>query len=513
VFVRGRIWLVALWMGASCPALIAMAPTPPADASTKIGPPLAPMPVARDETAYAEPALAVSPTRPNLLVGGAIALDGGTPNIVSFRSTDAGASWAERSMAVNGFALGYDPSAAFYSPRGVVFAEVVVQPGSPCDQGGSVAVFSSRTAGASWSKPILVRDDRGTSVFADKPMIAADPSNGNVYLAWSQASTTTGANFCQSIPSSNQLLLSVSHDGGRSFGPPVEISARGFPTAFGAAMTETLRGKLFVAFEASRRFTSPVQAAIYVAASSDGGRTFTTPKRIGPAIEPAVPAGANLYPTSWPAITTSGDGTVTVAWSSGAGNTRISWASRPAATGRFSSPRTLQAPPGDDLMPALAPGPIIGYLSFHDGLEAPMVSIGGASGFRSPVRAARPGPAGSPDELGEYLGVADVSGRVAMLWPQVRDDQQLALFARTHLRSPSSANTSPSPSGSSPTATSTSPSGTGPRTRSGSPTASVGAGTNRWIFPIVSALVAGLVAAFVVRVWSRGQPRGRHRKS
>src|SRR5437870_5828662 len=139
---RGRVRQGVVAMVAPSLTHIAMVQIPQAVASSKVGPPLSPAPVARDETAYAEPALAVSPTEPNLLVAGAIALDGGTPNIVSFRSTDAGANWTERSMAVKGFALGYDPSAAFYSPRGVAFAEVVVQPGSPCDQGGSVAVFS-----------------------------------------------------------------------------------------------------------------------------------------------------------------------------------------------------------------------------------------------------------------------------------------------------------------------------------------------------------------------------------
>src|ERR1041385_6818090 len=87
-------------------------------------------------------------------------------------------------------------------------------------------------------------------------------------------------------------------------------------------------------------------------------------------------------------------------------------------------------------MPALAPGPVMGYLAFHDGIEAPMATVGRSSGFGPPVPAARPGPASSPEVLGEYLGVADVLGRVAILWPQVRDDQQVAMFARTHLNAP-----------------------------------------------------------------------------
>ena len=466
------------------------------------------VPVATDQTAYAEPFLAVSPVRPQLLVGGANSHQGGTPSVVSFRSNDGGGTWTERSMAVPGFAFAYDPSVAFFSPLGVAFADVAVQSGrAGCVSGGSVAVFTSRNGGRTWGPPTLIRDERGTPAFADKPMLAADPTTGAVYVAWSQATTSSTTNFCQATPAANALLVEVSHDGGRTFGAPVRISVPGFPTAFGATMTPTPGGGLAIAFEASRRSVSPAEAAIFVADSSDGGKSFDKPIRVGPAQEPLTPAGSNLYATSWPAITTNPDGSVTLAWASGTTNTRIYTVERPAGGERFSHPVAVNAPPGADLMPSLGPGPVLGFLQFSGGVERPVVTSGGSNGFGPLKVAGPPGPAGSPFELGEYLGVQPVLGRVAMLWPQMAEGHQVVLFARTVVRAPT---TTPPPTSSSPATTGQTPP---PSTRSGHPrhTGSPGSrgGASRGHAPVAIAGVIAFALLAALALARRGG--GRHR--
>ena len=475
----------------------------PGLATPAVGRRIAPTPVATDRSGYAEPFLTVSPGVPQLLVGGANSQLGGAADVVSFRSSDGGTTWSERSMAVPGFGATYDPSAAFFSPQGVVFADTALQPEKPCWSGGSVAVFTSRNAGRTWSPPALIRDERGTPAFADKPMIAADPTTGDVYLAWSQASASETTNFCQPIPATNELLLAVSHDGGRTFGPPVKIAAPGFPTAFGAVMAVTPGGGLTVAFEASRRSVSPVQAAIFVADSTNGGKSFGRPVRVGPAVEPTTPPDVNLYATSWPSIAANPDGSIAIAWASGATSTRIYTVQRPSAGEHFSHPAVLNAPPGADIMPSLGPGPVLGFLAFFDGMERPLVTTGGPDGF-GPLRAAAPqGAARSPYELGEYLGVQPVLGRVAMLWPQMHDGQQVVLFARTAVLAPAIPTASPatgSPSTSPPTRSTSS--------THGPPASGPSSGGS---VPLVIAAALTLLVLGGLAFARRG--RGRHRKS
>lgn len=473
-------------------------------ASSAVGPRTKAAPVATDRTAYAEPFLAVSPGLPRLLVGGANSHLGGTTNVVSFRSPDGGVTWSERSMAVPGFGATYDPSAAFFSPLGVVFADVALQPGGGCWSGGSVAVFTSHNGGRTWSPPALVRDERGTPAFADKPMIAADPTTGAVYVAWSQATTSATTNFCQAIPATNALLLAVSHDGGRTFGVPVRITAPGFPTAFGAVMAVVPGGGLTVAFEASRRSVSPVGAAIFVADSTNGGKTFDRPVRVGPAQEPTTPPGSNLYANSWPTITTDPDGSISLAWASGAPNTRIYTVERPFAGERFSHPSMVKAPPGADLMPALGPGPVLGFLEFADGVERPVVTASGPEGFGPLKPAGPPGPAGSPYELGEYLGVQPVLGRVAMLWPQTVAGHQVVSFARTVVRAPSPTPTAtPSQTSGPPTV----PPTHSPRPSNHPPAPGITAGG---LTAITIAVMIALVILVGFALARRG--RGRHRQ-
>jgi hypothetical protein len=463
---------------------------------------LPPYPVSQLASAYAEPALAVSPHDPLTLLGGAIAYVGGTPGVVSFRSADGGSSWEERPMSVPEFSLTYDPSVSFFGPSDVAFAEVAVASGGG---GGTVAVFISGNGGRTWSAPHLIGNNQGTLAFADKPVVVGDPATGDIYLAWSNGITSATTNPAQAIPTENALLVATSHDDGRSFRPPVRIRVPGYPSTFAAAMVPTAAG-LVVAFEASRRSVSPIQAATYVVRSTDRGASFSRPERVGPVEEPAVPAGAHLYPNSWPSIATDPVGDVFVAWSSGASATRVLVAEQPAGRVWFAPPHPVPGP-GADLMPALGYGPVLGFLSFDEGTVRPEVSVLGTNGFMATVPAGPPGPAGSPYQLGEYLGVQTVLGRVAMLWPQVSDGRQEAMFARTSLKVPARASPTPSSSGS--PAPSTHP--PSHITGASDPISRPGSGSGVSLPSLVAiGAVAGLVAIAVIGR-SRARSGGRHR--
>lgn len=422
---------------ASC-LLVALAP-----AAGAAGGPVA---VGGAAVGYAEPTVTTVPGSSSSLVGGAIAYvpageptvdRGDAPRIAAFRSTDAGRTWIERLLALPpGFAAAYDPSVAFAGPSVSLFS-AVASTRTGCVTQGSVVLYRSTNGGASWGPPVPVEDNLGTGLFGDKPRLAADPVTGRVWLAWSRAATAS-ADPCAAMPARNQLLVATSDDAGRTFSAPARIRVPGYRTLFGAWPAAGPDGTLYVAFEALDPVGGASPAAIYVARSTNAGASFSAPVEVGPAVQPAAPAGADTYAVAWPTLAVDpAGGRVWVAWADAAtGTPRILVASSPLGRLRFGRPRPLPgaAALGPQLNPAFGPGPrpVLGFLAFAGGLRA-WVTTPDRSGMRPPVPAAPPAAEGSPFQLGEYVGAAVVGGRAAVMWPAVGGGRQRVWFARTPL--------------------------------------------------------------------------------
>ncbi len=467
-----------------------------------------PVPVATSAVAYSEPSMATSEFDPTSLVGGAISYVAtgpgiASPSVVSLRSTDAGATWTSLDMRIPGLPLTYDPSVAFFGPGDIVFGEVGV-PSGRCLPGASPAIFTSRNGGQTYGAPIILHDNRGTTSFADKPTVAADPSSGDIYAAWSQATSSATTNPCQAIASQNEILVEHSSDGGKTFGPARRIKAPGYGSAFAAAMATAPGGRVWLAFEASDRTVAPIRSAIFLTASTDRGATFAKPVEVSSVVEPTAPAGANLYATAWPSIAyQSSNDRVYLAWASGRYAPRIVTTSVPGDLSSVAPPRRVPRQQGACLMPSLGPGPVLGFLHFYGGKMQPEVSVLGRNGFVAGAPAAPAGPISSPFQLGEYMSATAIAGRVAVAWPQAQGGAQRVWFQRTSLAVPPPPSPSPSPTPSRPASGTPGPSGSGPGKG-----ASPDDARARAVVTGLGALVAGLALLFL-SVASRRRRRRR----
>lgn len=138
------------------------------------------------------------------------------------------ASWTDAGAVLpTGFADSYDPAAAAL-PDGA--ALVVVGAGSlagGCISGSSVALARISARGE-LEGISLVSDQRGTGYFDDRPIVAAGAA-GAVWVGWSRGVNSTS---CEPVGSLDTPFLAASSDGGRSFAAPVDL-APGARAAFG----------------------------------------------------------------------------------------------------------------------------------------------------------------------------------------------------------------------------------------------------------------------------------------
>lgn len=147
----------------------------------------------------------------------------------------------------------------------------------------------------------------------DPPTIAAG-SDGTIYVGWTRRVKTAEG-------SGTDLMLSVSHDGGRTFDEPVKVNDDALPASHGMhSLAIGKNGEVFAAWldERALRANTAVHAVhhsnatesaepnseVYFAVSSDGGRTFSKNRKIAGDVCPccktsmAVAPDGRLY-LSW----------------------------------------------------------------------------------------------------------------------------------------------------------------------------------------------------------------------
>ncbi len=170
------------------------------------------------------------------------------------------------------------------------FFELFQSTGSPkfTPRGLSVAFISSSDGGSTWSKPTVVSKQQTVDDFAPKtgallrtgaglPAAAIDPSNGNLYVVWEDARFAAG--------SVNQVVLSRSTDGGKTWSKPAVVSNPTSKPAFTPAVAVNSAGTVAVTYYDFRNpdgVTTGQPTDYWITSSTDGGATFGSGARITP---------------------------------------------------------------------------------------------------------------------------------------------------------------------------------------------------------------------------------------
>jgi hypothetical protein len=276
-----------------------------------------------------EPYVAVDPGRPDVLVSvyqlGRFP-DGGAAAIGFAASVDGGKTWSTGVLPgltrVSGgvYQRVSDPSVKF-GPDGSAYVSSIVIRGP--DGGGGIAVNRSDDGGRTWNAPVfLERPPEGSS--GDFPRIAVDTGSssshtGRVYVTyvrgdravvrWSddRASTWSALSFVSSgrgfVPNvivgpgggltvvyiapdpgqRRRLVSRTSHDGGASFGTPVDVGpmrsrpSRGLRAAgVEEAAADPVTGTLFLVWEDAANREDGLNDVV-LSRSLDGGASWTPP--------------------------------------------------------------------------------------------------------------------------------------------------------------------------------------------------------------------------------------------
>ncbi len=177
-----------------------------------------------------------------------------------------------------------------------------------------IIVSHSDDNGATWSPPTTASTRTNAAQFNDKNWITVDdnassPYFGQVYVSWTAFRSATVRGY-----GNEPVMVSVSTDGGASFGKPKQLSPAGNNgTSNGRQGTSSSvgpDGTVYIAFEQGH--------SQVVTVSGDGGRSWTRPMTVGPVadIQDPIP-GANFRTDSFPVIAAdpSRSGVVWAAWS------------------------------------------------------------------------------------------------------------------------------------------------------------------------------------------------------
>jgi hypothetical protein len=213
--------------------------------------------VTAGEAQGSELSFAVDPRRPTVLFGSSESLQ-------VWRSRDSGRTW-ERAGGPHG-SCGLGWPRAVVAPDGREVLAFLAE--KPCGERlRPYLAVTSRTAGSgAWSPVVRVAPPTWKWGFDDAPALAADPRSGRLDAAWSR-------NLDRK---SSTVVTSVSDDGGRTWSPPRPVSsALEFPHRAQIAVAPD--GTVYVA-------GIDVRFGLWVARSTDGGRSFGAPRRAAPLV-------------------------------------------------------------------------------------------------------------------------------------------------------------------------------------------------------------------------------------
>ena len=218
--------------------------------------------ISQAESAQVEPAIAIDPSNPDVLVAGSNSFQEGSMRV--YGSTDGGETWTSGFLypapATFVTSCASDPGVAIDADGRQYYSFVRT---TPCRTGRPRLYVASRAGPtAPWGAPMLVAPIPKTAILDDKPAIAVDaspisPRRNRVYVAWSRLSRRT----------TFAIRLSWSDDGGKRWAPPVPVSRTGDEESY-ASIGISRRGTVYVAWDDASTYS------LKIAASTDGGAHF-----------------------------------------------------------------------------------------------------------------------------------------------------------------------------------------------------------------------------------------------
>lgn len=225
---------------------------------------------------HVEPCIAANPADPNHLVAASIAFTRRDAwfTVAVFTSFDGGLHWRRSNLeGLSDFIFVGDAWTAF-GPKGVTYLSCIASAKSTA----SILVFRSNDGGRGWSNPVRIPFGGGGPF--DRCSIVADTSTskfaGYVYVLASQSlRTETGHSV-------TPVVVSRSTDGGKTFSNPVRILPNNLDGNVGNAAVLSDGTFVVTFFDYASNGRDKIrmlrQRRLWVAASMDGGLTFSTPR-------------------------------------------------------------------------------------------------------------------------------------------------------------------------------------------------------------------------------------------
>jgi hypothetical protein len=198
------------------------------------------------------------------------------------RTTDGGETWSrpvpmrQSNAYFQGNQIAVAPDGTLYNVTAVLFTGAGIQPNL---QGVYMGVMRSRDAGRTWSAPVQIAPIRTAQLFVPDdgfpiraedylPDIAISPTNGDIYVVWSDGLGTA----------IDKVVLSKSSDGGRHFSVP-QVVATGGPTvqSYNHAIEVTEGGTVVLTYWDDRNNVLGDHVAttdVWLRHSHDGTRTW-----------------------------------------------------------------------------------------------------------------------------------------------------------------------------------------------------------------------------------------------
>jgi BNR repeat protein len=239
-----------------------------------------------------EPTLAVDPTNPNNLLAAAKDWRTGPKQVWYYRSTDAGRTWADGHLDIAGELQNQSDPVIAFDATGASYLTVIGYNQNDLTVGG-IFVARTRDLGRTWDKPVLVSAN-SDKLFNDKQWLTVDRSNnpstkGNIYLSWTLF-TTISPNRER-----GDIVVSRSTDGGKTFSPYNVVSLPSQADNQGSYPAIGPNGEVYVLYYSDRLTEANEGNALYVAKSTDGGKTFPQVRKAASIARPRSPLPGSQF--------------------------------------------------------------------------------------------------------------------------------------------------------------------------------------------------------------------------
>jgi BNR/Asp-box repeat protein len=178
-----------------------------------------------------ETSIAVNPTNPQNMIGGAndyqLTTNGAIQETIFTRAhvtVDGGKTWTSYPINYNSYTATGDPAVSFDANGTAYLATLgfLFGQGNGCCTNPDILVAHSTDGGKTWSTPSRVASGSGTfsspGTFNDKEYVTAW-GNGNAIVTWTQFNDGQGGSYI-----SSPIYDSVTHDGGKTWSAPTQIS-------------------------------------------------------------------------------------------------------------------------------------------------------------------------------------------------------------------------------------------------------------------------------------------------